>query len=206
MGDPGTLIGQWGYLAIFVLVAFGNMGVPLPEETILMLAGYMVWRGELRLPLVIGVGVVSAAIGDTMGYWLGRRFGKAALQRHAAWIFGGPERLEAMQRFVARRGPLAVFVARFVPGLRFAAGPLAGALGMPFASFLPANLLGAAIYVPLAVGAGYAIGYGLGAYVERARHVIGNLEDVVLLAALGFTMALIAWRVARRLHRRSPGG
>ena len=198
MGDPGTLISQWGYLAIFFLVAFGNMGVPLPEETILMLAGYMVWRGELRLSLVIGVGVVSAVIGDIVGYWLGRRFGKAALQRHATWILGRPERLEAMQRFVARRGPLAVFVARFVPGLRFAAGPLAGALGMPFASFLPANLLGAAIYVPLAVGAGYAIGYGLGAYVERARHVIGNLEEVVLLAALGFTMALIAWRVARR--------
>jgi membrane protein DedA with SNARE-associated domain len=205
VGDPGTLISQWGYLAIFFLVAFGNMGVPLPEETILMLAGYMVWRGELRLSLVIGVGVVSAVIGDNVGYWLGRRFGKAALQRHATWILGHPERLEAMQRFVARRGPVAVFVARFVPGLRFAAGPLAGALGMPFASFLPANLLGAAIYVPLAVGAGYAIGYGLGAYVERARHVIGNLEDVVLLAALGFTMALIAWRIARRL-RRDAGG
>ena len=205
MGDPGTLISQWGYLAIFVLVAFGNMGVPLPEETILMLAGYMVWRGELRLALVIGVGVVSAVIGDNVGYWLGRRFGKAALQRHATWILGRPERLEAMQRFVARRGPVAVFVARFVPGLRFAAGPLAGALGMPFASFLPANLLGAAIYVPLAVGAGYAIGYGLGEYVERARAVISNLEDVVLLAALGCTMALIAWRVARRL-RRDAGG
>jgi membrane protein DedA with SNARE-associated domain len=53
MPDFGQLIGHWGYLAIFVLVILGNMGVPLPEETVLILAGYLVWQGELRLPMVL---------------------------------------------------------------------------------------------------------------------------------------------------------
>lgn len=76
-----------------------------------------------------------------------------------------PKRLETARRFVTRYGVLGVFVARFVPGLRFMAGPVAGAGGLPFRPFLVANLLGAVTYVPLAATTGYAIGYGLGAYV-----------------------------------------
>lgn len=205
VGDPATLLAHWGYVAVFVLVILGNAGVPVPEETVLLLAGYLVWRGELQLHILLAVGFASAVMGDNIGYWLGRRFGKGALQRHAHWILGHPERLETMQRFVARRGATAVFVARFVPGLRFTAGPLAGALGLPAWSFLAANVLGAALYVPLTVGAGWAIGYGLGDYVERLRRVVGNVEHVVLLAAVASAGALIAWRAARWLSQRPKG-
>jgi len=205
VGDPATLLAHWGYVAVFVLVILGNAGVPVPEETVLLLAGYLVWRGELQLHILLAVGFTSAVMGDNIGYWLGRRFGKGALQRHAHWILGHPERLETMQRFVARRGATAVFVARFVPGLRFTAGPLAGALGLPAWSFLAANVLGAALYVPLTVGAGWAIGYGLDDYVERLRRVVGNVEHVVLLAAVASAGALIAWRAARWLSRRPKG-
>ena len=66
---------------------------------------------------------------------------------------------------MTRYGVLGVFVARFIPGLRFMAGPLAGAAGLRPFPFVVANLLGAAIYVPYAVGIGYAIGYGFGTYV-----------------------------------------
>jgi len=202
MLDPAELIGHWGYLVLFLLVILGNMGLPLPEETILVLAGYMVWRGQLRLPLVLAVGVISAAAGDNLGYWLGHRYGRAALQRHALWILGKPERLEAMQAFVERRGAFAVFAARFIPGLRFSAGPLAGALGLRFLPFLGANLLGAATYVPVAVGAGYAIGYGLGPYVERLRQVVGEVEHVVLIVALAGAVGLLGWRAFQSLRRR----
>lgn len=200
MHDPAGLISHWGYYAIFVLVVFGNMGVPLPEETVLVIAGYMVWRGELSLVIVLVVGIVSAAVGDNIGYWLGRRFGRTALDRHATWILGHPERLSAMRRFVERRGALAVVVARFVPGLRFAAGPLAGALGMPLKAFLAANLFGAGIYVPVVVGIGYGIGYGLGEYVERLRRVVGGVEHLVLLLALAGAAALLGWRVIKALR------
>ncbi len=129
MSDLHEFVGHWGYLAIFVVVMLGNVGLPVPEETILALAGYLVWRGELRLSLVLAVGIVSAVVGDNIGYWLGRRYGQTAMPRYARWVLGHPERLEAMKAFVGRRGPMAVFVARFVPGVRFTAGPLAGALG-----------------------------------------------------------------------------
>lgn len=203
--DPTALVAHWGYIAVFVLVILGNAGLPVPEETVLLLAGYLVWRGELQLPIVLAVGFASAVLGDNIGYWLGRRFGKGALTRHAHWILGHPERLETMQRFVARRGATAVFVARFTPGLRFTAGPLAGALGLGVWPFMAANVLGAAVYVPITVGLGWAIGYGLGDYVEPLRHVVGNIENIVLLAAVVAAGALIAWRAARWWRRRARG-
>ena len=142
MPDLTQLLDHWGYVALFVVVVLGNVGVPLPEETVLALAGYLVWRGDMRLPVVLVVGVVSAVAGDNLGYWVGRRFGRSALPRYARWVLGHPERLATMADFIERRGPFAVFVARFIPGIRFMAGPLAGGLGMHFTRFFAANVLG----------------------------------------------------------------
>lgn len=201
--EPTELLAHWGYLALFLLVILGNIGLPVPEETILVLAGYMCWRGELNLFIVLGIGIVSAVGGDNIGYWVGHRFGKTSLERHASWLLGHPDRLAMMQDFVAKRGALAVFIARFVPGLRFMAGPLAGALGMPVTTFFVANLLGALCYVPVVVSLGYGIGYGVGQYVERLRSLGTNVEEVVLVAALVFFSALLARRLL--LARRGGG-
>ena len=204
--DPGELIHHWGYGALFLLVILGNMGLPLPEETILILAGYMSWRGQLRLPIVLAIGIVSATGGDNIGYWLGHRYGRTTLERHSRWLLGHPDRLTMMQDFVGRRGALAVFVARFVPGLRFMAGPLAGALGLPFRTFFIANLLGAVVYVPIVVSVGYyGLGYGLGQYLERFREMGTDLEGLVLLAALLGFAGILAWRIVRA-SRRGGGG
>jgi len=204
MSDLPELIGHWGYVAIFVVVVLGNVGLPLPEETILAVAGYLVWRGDLNLVGVLLVGVVSAVAGDNMGYWLGRRYGRTALPRYARWVLGHPERLGAMEAFVERRGPFAVFVARFIPGIRFMAGPLAGGLGLGFLPFLVANVLGAVVYVPVAVMGGYLVGYGLGEYVEHLHKVAGQVEYVVLMIALASALALIAWRVIQGLRHKAP--
>jgi len=88
MPDLTQLLGHWGYVALFVVVVLGNVGVPLPEETVLALAGYLVWRGDMRLPVVLVVGVVSAVAGDNLGYWVGRRFGRNALPRFPSWSGG----------------------------------------------------------------------------------------------------------------------
>ena len=202
MTNLPNLIGLWGYPAIFLVVVLGNAGLPVPEETILGVAGYMVWKGRLSLSVVLVVGVVSAVVGDNIGYWVGRRWGQARMTRYAHWALGHPERLDSMRSFVARRGPLAVFLARFIPGVRFMAGPLAGSLGLRFAPFFAANVLGAVIYVPVAVGLGYAVGYGLGEYVERLRRVVGDVERALLIGVLLGALAVLGWRTLRTLRER----
>lgn len=202
MPDFGQLIGHWGYLAIFVLVILGNMGVPLPEETVLILAGYLVWQGELRLPMVLAIGILSAVVGDNIGYRIGRHFGQGPIERYGHWVLGSSRRLERMRGFVTRYGPTGVFVARFLPGLRFMAGPLAGATGLRPLRFFVANVLGAALYVPLSVGIGYAVGYGLGDYVARLERVAGKLAQIVLTVAILGALALTGWRALRAARAR----
>ena len=205
MPELGHLIEHWGYLAIVVFVLLGNLGVPVPEESILVLAGYLVWQGDLRLPLVLLVGVLSAIAGDNLGYWLGRRYGQEAFARYGRWVLLTPARLDATRRFVTRYGAFGVFAARFIAGLRFLAGPVAGSTGLPPLVFVAANALGAVVYVPTMVAAGYGVAYGLGDYLKEFERVVGRVEHVVLLGAILGTIAWLGWQVLRaRYYRRAP--
>jgi membrane-associated protein len=146
---------------------------------------------------VIVVGTISAAAGDIIGFWIGRKYGPAAIDRYRDSLLVKPERLESVRRFLNRYGAFAVFAARFIPGLRFMAGPLAGAAGMRPSVFVTANLLGAAVYVPYAVGIGFGLGYGVGQYAEGLRHVFGRVEYVVLIGTTIGVALVLGWRLLR---------
>lgn len=203
MFDPSHLFQHLGYAAILVVVLLGNAGVPAPEESVLVLGGYLAWHGRLHLPLVIIVGVVSASLGDNLGFWAGRRYGQRAIARLPL----PPARVAQAQGLIARYGIWAIFIARFVVGLRTVAGPLAGAGGLPPLRFFTANLLGAVCYVPWPVLAGYSVGYGLGDRIERLRERFGVKEDIALFAAIlavaGLAFIATAWARNRRAARRA---
>ena len=200
MAEISQLATHWGYFGIFAVVILGNVGLPVPEETVLAVAGYLVWSGRVQLVPVLIVAIVSAVAGDNLGYWLGRRYGRTAVERYSRWLLT-PARVAKAESFVRRYGALAVCVARFVGGLRFLAGPLAGAVGLPVLSFLRGNVLGAVLFVPYAVGIGYAIGYGLGAHIARVQHALGGVAQVVLFSAIVLIVALVAWRTTVRMVR-----
>ena len=193
------LLAHWGYFAIFVAVILGNIGFPVPEETILALGGYMAQRGALRLDVVMAIGIVSAVTGDGIGYWLGRRYGRRAIERYGRWVHITPARLDQVRAFVARHGGWAVFCARFVAGLRFLAGPLAGATGLRPLAFAAGNVLGACLFVPIVVGLGYLFGRTFGDDIER---LVRRVEHVALGVALVLALVLVIARVVRA--RRVP--
>jgi membrane protein DedA with SNARE-associated domain len=200
MPDIDRLISDWGYAGIFLVVILGNIGLPVPEETVLAVAGYLVWSGRVQLLPVLIVALVSAVAGDNFGYWLGRRYGRAAVERYAGWLLT-PARVVVAESFVSRYGALAVCVARFVGGFRFLAGPLAGAVGLPFRSFFRGNLVGALLFVPYAVGIGYAVGYGLGPHMAHLQHALGGIGHMMLLFAIIMVAVLVAWRTITRIVR-----
>jgi len=202
MPDLSELVQHWGYVAIFVVVVLGNVGLPVPEETVLALAGYLVREGVLRLPLTLAVGVVSAAVGDNVGYWIGRRLGRPTIERYGACVGITPPRMERIEGFVTRYGTLGVFAARFVPGVRVLGGPLAGAGGLPALPFVVANVLGALVYVPYAVGVGYALAWGLGPWLRR----IGKVEHVALLVVAVVVIVALVRHGARTIKRRRSAG
>jgi membrane protein DedA with SNARE-associated domain len=198
MPDLSALLEHWRYPAIFAAVILGNLGLPIPEETVLALGGFLSQRGELHLPTVIAVGVLAAIVGDNIGYWLGRRYGREALERYGRYIWVSANRLERVSAFMTRHGGFAVFAARFVAGARFLSGPVAGAMGMPPRTFVVANTLGALVYVPYAVGVGYAVSYGAGHMIERA---VGRAEPIVVAAIALLTLAFIGRRLLSSAQR-----
>ena len=189
----GGWVGHWGYLAVFVAILLGNVGFPVPEESIILLSGYLAWRGTFSLPGAIAVGIASAIVGDNLGYWIGREGGRPLLLRYGRYILLSPRQLQRAEEFFARRGRWAVFLGRFIAGMRFLAGPLAGISRMPFWEFFAYNAAGALVYVTAVILVGYAAGPHLHAVLrtlERAEHFVA-LGAALLVAGL-------AWRFLRR--------
>jgi len=197
-----VLLAQWGYVALFVLVILGNVGIPVPETCVLWVAGFLIWEHRFSLPIVLIVGIAAAVLGDNCGYWIGRRYGQPVVARYGQRVGLTSERIGKARRFLARYGAIGVFGARFVMGLRFIAGPLAGSGGLSPLPFFVANVLGAIIYVPLTVGEGYAAGYGLGDYLTRIRRGIASIEQILISGALLGLLLFLGWRIRHRWQAR----
>jgi membrane protein DedA with SNARE-associated domain len=202
MPELRHLIEHWGYLAICAAILLGNLGVPVPEESTLVLAGYFVRQGDLRFPAVLLVGIVSAIAGDNLGYWIGRRYGQEALKRYGQWVLLTPARLEGARRLATRYGGWGVFSARFITGLRFMAGPVAGSTGLQPRTFLVANALGALVYVPMMVAVGYGVAYEVNLYLTRFAWVLGRVERLILTGAVVGVVAFLGWRALQAIRAR----
>ena len=190
--DPARiadLLATWGYLGIFTAVFVGNLGIPVPEETVMLAAGFFAGQRLLDLRLVYVVVILSAVIGDCCGYVIGRTGGQRVLARLAVMFPFMRTRYERLQLFFQTHGSKAVFMARFIAGVRFMAGPMAGACGMPFFQFLGWNVLGAIVWCSLVVTVGYLVGGELYPALAMAHQVsrwLGVAAFVLLLVVFVF--------------------
>jgi membrane protein DedA with SNARE-associated domain len=179
-------LASWGYLGLFACTFMGNLGLPVPEETVLLAAGFLAGRDILELKTVYFIGIASAVIGDCLGYTAGRTGGQRFFEwlgRHFAFVRG---RYTQIHEFFDSHGSKAVFMARFIAGARFMAGPMAGAAGMPFWRFLGWNIFGALIWCPLIITIGYLVGdefAWVAGVVHRAGHWMA-LAALLIIAAL----------------------
>jgi membrane protein DedA with SNARE-associated domain len=190
-----TWVVAWGYAAIFVVVLLGNIGVPVPEEIVLLVAGYLAWRGALAVPAVILVGALSAVMGDSIGYWLGRTGGRPLLLRYGRYIFIPPRQVRRAEQFFASHGRRAIFFGRFLAGIRFLVGPLAGIARMPFRRFFLYNAGGAVVYVPAVT----LVGYGAGRHLHALLRAVQRMGHLLLLV-VGLLLAGAAWRACQRAN------
>jgi membrane protein DedA with SNARE-associated domain len=140
------LLSRWGYGVIFMGMLLENAGLPLPGETITLVGGYAAGSGQLNLLGVMGAAASGAILGDNIGYWIGRRAGWPLMERLGRLLRISPERLEKLREGFLSNAGRAVLLGRFVAVLRVLAGPMAGAVGMPYQRFLLCNSLGAVLW------------------------------------------------------------
>jgi membrane protein DedA with SNARE-associated domain len=189
----------YGYWAVLFALLGENAGLPLPGETILILASFLAYQGHhLKLPLVILIGICACTVGDNIGYWIGRRGGRPLLEKWKHFFRIGDDAIKAGEEFLQRRGSAAIFLARFIAGMRIVAGPLAGVLRMEWKRFLLANFAGAVAWVTVIAGAGYFFG----SQYEALAGLVKQTELVILLAVV--LLALHLWRNQRKRSQQRP--
>ena len=174
-------IGHWTYLLVFagaLLESAAMIGVLVPGEALVLAAGFFAAQGALDLDALIWVVAVGAAIGDSVGYEIGRRFGRPALLQHGHRFGITEERLRRVDRFFERHGGTSIFLGRFVSFARALVPFLAGASRMPYRRFLPYNVAGAALWAIVIVLLGYFLGTSwhlVEAWIGRATALLAGV-------------------------------
>jgi undecaprenyl-diphosphatase len=184
-----------GYLVLFALVGAESTGVPLPGETALITAAVLARHGRFNIAVVLIVAAAAAIVGDNLGYLIGRTGGRRLLERPGFLERHRRRILETGEPFFARHGPKAVFLGRWVAGLRIAAAWLAGINRMPWPVFVFWNALG---------GIAWATSVGLVAYYlgPSAEHVfkVAGLAGIAVAAVAAVAYFVVSRRRASRLR------
>ncbi|MEV4756893.1 DedA family protein [Micromonospora sp. NPDC049559] len=187
------------YLIVGLVIGVESMGIPLPGEIVLVSSALLAATGVTEPLWVATAAALGAIVGDSIGYAVGRRGGRALLERLGRRFprHLGPEHLARAEQMFARWGVWAVFFGRFVALLRILAGPLAGALRVPYRRFLLANAAGGLVW---AFGTTYLL-FSLGRVAERW---LKDLSWVALAVAICCGLGSTLW--LRHRARRAAAG
>jgi membrane-associated protein len=188
-----TVFSGWlGYAALCGIV-FSETGLLvgffLPGDSLLFTVGVVAGEGVLNLGVVIILLALSAIIGDSTGYFLGRRTGRAIFNRPDSRLFKR-EHLLRTQAFYEKHGGKTIIYARFVPIVRTFTAFVAGVAQMPYGRFIPFSICGGIGWVTLCTVAGYLLG--------SLPFVRQNFEKVVLaIIVLSFVPVILEARKSR---------
>lgn len=172
-------------------------GFVLPGETAVVLGGVIAGQGRVSVYWLAAAVVLAAVAGDSVGYEVGRRYGPRILETRA--LRGHQRRIDQARDFIRRRGPVAVFLGRFIAFFRAMMPALAGMSRMPYRTFLLFNALGGLIW-----GVGFTLlGYFAGNAYQRVEKTAGTA--VAVTVAVIVVAAVVVWQVRRRRAERGGG-
>jgi membrane protein DedA with SNARE-associated domain len=178
------------YLVVGVVIGLESLGIPLPGEIALVSAALLASRHTLDIdPVGVGAAAtIGAVVGDTIGYSIGHRYGMNLFERLGRRFpkHFGPGHVALAKRLFSRWGVWAVFFGRFIALLRIFAGPLAGALKMPYRNFLAANASGALLWAGGTTSVVYYLGMAAEKWLSRFSWIA-----LVLAIAIGVVFTLV---------------
>ncbi len=196
MGAMAPWLHAYGSAAVFVILLFESLGLPLPGESLLIVAAVLAGRGEMSFPVLLLAAWGGAVAGDNIGYLIGRTLGRTLLRRYGRKVGIKPESLQKVEAVFARYGAITVGVARFVNILRQLNGVVAGALEMHWLKFLFFNAVGGVVWVAVWTTAGYYLGKD-DTKIEALVHRLGLYGLVIAVALAGLAVGVVWYRSHR---------
>ena len=198
MNGIASQVAQHGLGLVFTNVLLQQVGVPIPAEPTLVVAGSLAAKRLMSGSQLVAVTIAAATLADLCWFLLGRRWGARVL-RFVAKVSGSAwrpsrERAERTNGTFARWGPRALVLAKFLPGVSQLIVPMSGATGVPFRSFLFYDLVGTLVWAAVPIGSGMI-------FHEQVDGVLAAMSRVglwFLLALAVGAAGAIAWRYASR--------
>lgn len=183
---------QYGYAGLFVLLILGIVGAPVPDETLLVFCGYLVYSGRLQFAGILLAGFGGSVCGITISYYLGLKFGRKVLDRYGRYLRVTPLHIQRAEGLFARIGPGLLSIGYFIPAVRHFTALIAGTSGMRFGKFALFAYTGAAVWVATFVTLGFV-------FADRWEHTSEVVHRISLIAAgLGASVLLCVWFWRRR--------
>jgi len=186
-------IGDMGYWGIFLLMFLESTFFPFPSEIIMIPAGYLAFKGEMNVYIVVLVGIFGSVAGALFNYYLAIHFGRKFILKCGKYFFIKEETLDKLEDFFIKHGELSTFNGRLIPGIRQLISLPAGLARMNVAKFSFYSGLGAGIWVIVLV----ALGYLLGSKEELINEYLQNATLIAIIAVVFITFFYII-RVKRR--------
>jgi membrane-associated protein len=193
------IIISFGYLSLFSIIFAETgllLGFFLPGDTLLFTAGLLASKNIIGLPELIAICFFAAVIGDSFGYYLGKKYGKGIFEKKGHFLdeYLNKENLGKTQKLYEKYGGKIIFLARFIPVVRTIAPTMAGTAEMNYPTFLFYNLFGAITWVVSASLAGYFIG----GFIPNAMEI---LETIILIIVVVSFLPIFIKYLSRKYLR-----
>lgn len=187
-------LAHYGYFAVFILLVFGIVGPLIPDDTILVLSGIAIHRGQLHFLTTLLVAYAGSLCGITVSYLLGRSGAIYALERFPPLHRWVGRHLPGTRRWFERYGKWTLFFGYFVAGLRHFTALTAGISGLRYPTFAAFAYPGGLAWVVSFV----SIGYFLGSQWSRLEPLLSR--GLLIALAVAAVAGIIVWQVRRRAH------
>ena len=185
-----------GYWALYLLLALGVVGLPIPDETLLVFAGYLVGRGTLHPAGAFAAAVAGAWTGISGSYVLGRTLGAGAVHRYGRYVHFTEDRLAYVHRWFDRIGHWMLVIGYYIAGERHFTAVVAGMSKLEFPTFMAYAWSGGALWVTTFLTLGYFLG-------ENWRQVAELIHRYVGYASVAIIAAAIVWYVLWKRRART---
>ncbi len=194
-------ITTYGSVVLFILMSLGILALPVPEETLMVIAGILMRKGILQIPPTVLFAYAGAMCGITMSYVVGRTAGNFLILRYGKWVGITDVALNHAHRWFEKLGKWLLIVGYFIPGVRHLTGLIAGTTYMKYSHFALYAYTGAFLWVSLFL----SLGYFVGSYCLECYEQLGKADVVIVLLAIISAIILffyIKWHYKRYNNRK----
>ncbi len=153
-----STIGSFGYFGIFVMMFLESSFFPFPSEVVMIPAGYLVYKGEMSMPIILFCGALGSLAGALFNYVLALFLGRAFLIKFGKYFFFSEKTMQKMEGYFVRHGEISTFLGRLIPAVRQYISLPAGLARMNLVRFSIYTTLGALIWISILAVFGYWLG------------------------------------------------